>query len=447
MALFVDATGRPGPATWEVGSYPEGREEHPVAGVSWYEAAAYAEFAGKSLPTAYHWTWASEVRWFPGVIASESHFRGEMTQPVGGTGTLSGFGTTDMAGNVKEWCWNEGSDGKRFIMGGGFGEPAYMFLQVDAQSPWDRRPNFGFRCVKLGSPTHAAAAARVEATFRDFWKEEPISDEVFEAYRGLYAYDKTELNARVEETETTANWTREKVSFDAAYGNERVIAHLLLPRNAAPPFQTVVYFPGVYGLFQERLVPTLIEDEGMDFLLKSGRAVMWPIYKGTYERRDGLVGGGKPPGVWRDHVIQWSKDMGRTLDYLETRTDIDSAKFAYLGFSMGGGIAPVLLAVETRLQAAILSSGGLWIRYQLPEMDGIHFAPRVNVPVLMLNGRYEYLFPVESSQLPLFHLLGTAPDDKKHVIYEVGHAGLPPKEEIRETLDWLDKYLGPVRRN
>jgi DNA-binding winged helix-turn-helix (wHTH) protein len=49
VTYFHDATGRPGPANWEVGSYPNGMEQHPVAGVSWYEAAAYAEFAGKSL--------------------------------------------------------------------------------------------------------------------------------------------------------------------------------------------------------------------------------------------------------------------------------------------------------------------------------------------------------------------------------------------------------------
>ena len=54
MAEFRDATGRPGPSTWELGTYPEGREDFPVGGVSWHEAAAYAEFAGKSLPTVYH---------------------------------------------------------------------------------------------------------------------------------------------------------------------------------------------------------------------------------------------------------------------------------------------------------------------------------------------------------------------------------------------------------
>ena len=64
----------------------------------------------------------------------------------------------------------------------------------------------------------------------------------------------------------------------------------------------------------------------------------------------------------------------------------------------------------------------------------------------MLNGRYDHFFPVESSQVPLFRLLGTPDKDKKHVLYEAGHGDLPRKEVVRESLDWLDKYLGPVKR-
>ena len=59
MDLLVDSTGRPGPATWEVGNFAAGKADYPVGGVSWYEAAAYASFRGKSLPTVYHWVRAA----------------------------------------------------------------------------------------------------------------------------------------------------------------------------------------------------------------------------------------------------------------------------------------------------------------------------------------------------------------------------------------------------
>ena len=70
----------------------------------------------------------------------------------------------------------------------------------------------------------------------------------------------------------------------------------------------------------------------------------------------------------------------------------------------------------------------------------------MTIPVLMLNGRYDGSFPLESSQRPLFHFLGTPAKDKKHVIYEGGHSAFPRPAAVRESLDWLDKYLGPVRR-
>jgi eukaryotic-like serine/threonine-protein kinase len=441
MTLFRDTTGQRGPATWELGHFPKGQERNPVAGVSWYEAAAYAEFAGKSLPTVYHWNWAAQTR-ASMLIVPGSNFSGTGTVPVGGDAALSGFGTADMAGNVKEWCWNESAGGKRYILGGGFGEPTYMFIDQDAQSPWDRRPNYGFRCVKLFSPAPSQAVGRIEGKFRDYYKEKPVSDELFRAYKGLYAYDKWELNARVEATETTEDWTREKVSFNAAYGNERVIAYLYLPKNAPPPWQTVVYFPGSDAIFTD----VFALSPWPEFVPKSGRALLVPIYKGTFERRDELKS--DYPGqtaLWRDHIIEWSKDLGRSLDYLQTRTELDSGKLAYFGWSWGGATAPILLAVENRFRAAILGSGGLEFEKTLPEADQINFVPHVKVPVLMLNGRYDHFFPVESAQVPLFRLLGTPDKDKRHVLYETGHAP-PRKEVIRESLDWLDKYLGQVNR-
>ena len=55
MALFRDRFRREGPSTWEGGHYPQGQADYPVSGVSWYEAAAYAVFAGKSLPALSQW--------------------------------------------------------------------------------------------------------------------------------------------------------------------------------------------------------------------------------------------------------------------------------------------------------------------------------------------------------------------------------------------------------
>jgi len=75
----------------------------------------------------------------------------------------------------------------------------------------------------------------------------------------------------------------------------------------------------------------------------------------------------------------------------------------------------------------------------MPEVDQIHFAPHVRIPVLMLNGRYDFFFPVDASQRPMFETLGTPRADKRHLLYDTGH-GIPRVEMIKETLDWLDRY-------
>jgi eukaryotic-like serine/threonine-protein kinase len=79
----------------------------------------------------------------------------------------------------------------------------------------------------------------------------------------------------------------------------------------------------------------------------------------------------------------------------------------------------------------------------LPEVDPINFAPHVQVPVLLVNGRYDFFFPTETSQKPLFLWLGTPLKDKRRLVFEAGH--VPPNDlMIKEILDWLDRYHGPV---
>jgi serine/threonine protein kinase/formylglycine-generating enzyme required for sulfatase activity/dienelactone hydrolase len=442
MAEFQDRTGRPGPATWESGDYPEGQGNYPVTGVSWYEAAAYAEFAGKRLPTVYDWDHAAGIP-MTSVVAPLSNFSGKGPAEIGTFQGLGPFGTYDMAGNVKEWCWNASGE-KRYILGGAWNEPVYMFTDPDAQPPLRRASNFGFRLVKYPSPLSSAAAAPMVAAFRDYSKEKPASDAVFAAYQGLYNYDKTPLDAKVEATDDSSEyWRKERVSFAAAYGNERVIAYLFLPKNIPPPYQTIVYFPGSGAIHVRSSVDLMISR--LQFIMKSGRAFVHPVFKSTFERGDALNTDDQAPTVfYREHVLDWAKDLKRTVDYLETRNDIDHSKVAYCGLSWGAMLAPIMLAIEPRFKTGVLIGGGLEFQKTLPEVDPFNFAPRVREPILLVDGRYDFFFPKETSQDPFFKALGTPAKDKRQVVFEAGH--IPPNDLlIKEVLDWLDGYLGPVK--
>jgi len=95
------------------------------------------------------------------------------------------------------------------------------------------------------------------------------------------------------------------------------------------------------------------------------------------------------------------------------------------------------------LRTTILLGTGIW-GDDTSVGDNYNYAPRLRVPVLLLNGRYDFSTPVETAQRPLFDLLGTPAADKRHVIFETGHA-LPLSDVGREMLPWLDRYLGRVK--
>ena len=443
MKGFLDRTGRQGPATWELGDYPPGQDDFPVSGVSWFEAAAYAEFAGKSMPTVYHWYKAADVHIYSDSVKF-SNFGSSGPVRVGSMRGINPFGTYDMAGNVKEWCRNQSGE-RRYILGGGFNEATYMFVDEDAQSPWDRLPAYGFRLMKnLGEAgANAEALERpIQQLTRDYNKEKPVSDQIFEIYKRFYAYDNSKLEPKLESRdESSEYWTKEKVSFNAAYGNERIPAFMFLPKNFKAPYQAVVYYP--HSGAQDARSSEKLDIRYIDFIVRSGRAVLFPIYKGTYERHVEVDDNEESSG-WRDLTIQRAKDFFRSVDYLESRTDIDHDRIGYFGISWGAGVGPRVLALEKRAKAGVLVGGGLPVERQAPEVDTINFAPRVTIPILMINGKYDFDTPLNTCQIPLFRALGTPVKDKRTAVFDAGHI-VPRNEMIKETLDWLDRYLGPVR--
>src|SRR2546428_2199817 len=438
MARMTDRTGRTGPATWEAGDYATGQENHPAAGVSWYEAAAFAKFAGKSVPTVFHWNHAAS-EYLSASIVPASNFSGRGTVPVGSTRGISAYGTYDMAGNVREWCLNA-SGNERFTLGGGWSDEPYQFTDAYTQAPFDRSPANGIRLARYlaAEPNLSLAEEPLQRARRDFVKVRPVTDAVFVAYRHMYEYDRTPLDAKVMETVDEGDWTRQLVRMNAAYAGDSLLVYLYVPKRGVKPYPALVYFPGSNAIGDH--APQNLQVRAIDYIIKSGRAVLYPVYKGTYQRSDSLKTDSQDTSnFYRDHVVIWAKDLRRGIDYLETRPQIATGRLAYYGLSWGGAMGGLLPAVEPRIKVSALYVAGLDFEPARPEVGPVNFLPRIRIPTLMINGRYDFFFPLETSQIPMFRLLGTPPDQKRHVVEEGSHF-VPRARLIQEVLTWLDKY-------
>jgi eukaryotic-like serine/threonine-protein kinase len=442
ISEFRDLTGRPGPANWSLGTYSDGAADLPVAGVSWYEAMAYAAFAGRSIPTVYEWRRAAPTDFNANMVLM-SNFSGKAPAPVDSHRGMARYGAYDMAGNLKEWTVNA-SGTLRYALGGAWDESSYQFDANDPVDPFWRTVSMGFRTVKRPTPSPAASFAPPDvAPPQVIRAEKPVDDDTYRILADLHRYQPSPLDARVERTDSSPPfWVKQTVSFKAAYANERVLAHLFLPKDVAPPYQLIIELGGS-GIEKTRR----IEDYPFpyEFLIRSGRAVMIPAFWGTLER--GPSTRTLPTNEEVDRAIKWSRDLGRSIDYLETRPDIDAQRLGFYAISWGAAHSPRLLAVEARIKAAVLLSGGLLSR-QPREVDSWNFAPRSRVPTLMVNGRHDATYRFESNVTVLFKAFGTPDADKKIESFDGGHRNPVTRPDLLGAIiGWFDRYLGPVQRD
>ncbi|HEX8097044.1 MAG TPA: SUMF1/EgtB/PvdO family nonheme iron enzyme, partial [Pyrinomonadaceae bacterium] len=458
MKEFKDPTGLPGPRRWSNQNFPEGKADYPVTDISWYEAAAYASFRGKQLPTIFQWEKAARngrtislgnnMPWgifYPGeTLDYHANFSNNGTLPVSSSEFgMSPFGAYNMAGNVSEWTLNEATEG--FIAtGGAWGDPLYTFAQYGTFPGFYSSNKRGFRC-SLNAPgaTSDQGAARIEIK-KEIPVYTPSSDASFNQWLNTYRYDKTPLDAQIVEVKETDEWRREKITFNGA-DNERAIAYLYLPKNFPRPLQVLNIVPAGDVDSGLRSLPASIEDRLPPFI-KSGRAVFGVVLKGYIERLR-PADSERPDTTtveYREIIVNRITDVRRGLDYLATRDDLDSRRIAFYGPSSGARIGLILAAVEDRYTSVFLQGAGV-VKFDLQtiaEGNPINFAPHIRAPKLILQGRYDEDTPLQTQAEPLFKLLR---EPKRLVTYDGSH--IPPVELLVTTMNaWLDETLGPVRR-
>ena len=456
VRTLVDRTGLPGPRTWSNQAFADGKAEYPVTDITWYEADAYAAFRGKQLPTVFQWEKAARngyspaagvaaMPWgvfYPGdALTGRANFGPGALPTTSGEFGMSAFGAYNMAGNVAEWTSNDSSDGF-LATGGAWGEPTYTFTQFGGRPGFFSSEKLGFRCAR-----NAAANAGDQGAMRIELDDAvphytPTSREEFAKLARAYRYEKTPLEARIEQTIETPEWKRERITFNGANGM-RVIAYLYLPTHAARPLQLIHLLPAGDVASGFRSLPDAMEDR-MTPYVRAGRAVLGVVLEGYIERLRpaNFV---QPAGEsieYAESTVSRVTDLRRALDYLETRADIDPTRIAALGPSAGSTLALILGALETRYRTVILVGAGLPANYRSinAAANPINFAPHILASKLMLHGRYDEDSPLRTAAEPLLKLL-TEP--KRLTLFDGGH--VPSMEVSMSAISgWLEEQMGRV---
>jgi formylglycine-generating enzyme required for sulfatase activity len=156
-ARFLAATDREPPQHWSSGGVAETRPRHPVVGVSWHDARAYAEWASKQLPTGLEWEKAARgvsgatYPWGDTAAPTRCNVRESWigsTTPVDWYDGASPYGLYDVCGNVWEWCLS-GSCDLCELRGGAFTSSLHLASPSSSRelAASTRRPDVGFRCA------------------------------------------------------------------------------------------------------------------------------------------------------------------------------------------------------------------------------------------------------------------------------------------------------------
>ena len=447
---FTGKFGKSGPANWSYGRFPTEQGELPVTGISWFEARAYARYRNMQLPNVYQWLVAARLS-HTGILPdiSNSNLKSASLRKAADTRDMNFHGIRNMAGNVKEWATNPQGEGidRLSILGGAYYDNKYNFNDYYSTSPLDRSIGNGIRLVRAvdqDTPDSLDEKPIIHIK-RDILSEEDVSDEVFEVYRAQFDYPPYPIDAKVEMVEGNGSeYLVERFEMAPPYVNDEPLhGYLIYLKKGELKRKPVINFPGagasLYSDTDANIVQRHIKHN--DYLLREGYAIVSPVYFSTYNRRKTLrTWWANETDLYKDSIIKIGKDFRRTIDYLETRDDMDVRNLTYMGRSWGSLMSNTLLAVDKRVRSAFVIVGGLQLPRAKREIDPALFIRRVRTPILHITGKLDGIFEYESSQIPMQKLLGTPKKDQKMIVLEdVGH-GIPRDTIIANHLAWIRKY-------
>ena len=446
IKLFTGKYGKLGPSNWSYGKFPSGLENHPVTGISWFEARAYAKFKNLTLPNIFQWTYASGIpENFMTVdqsVTKESNYDSSQLREVSNnSGSYNGL--NNIGGNAKEWALNPNGENreKYSIMGGAFNESPYTFNNYYSSSPFDRTIGNGFRLSKNLTNNKSDLDNEIIPDFkRNFDDLDDVSDEVFEVYKSQFDYNKP-LNSKTTNIENfQEGYTAQKFELETTYeSDEKLTGYIVFSNKFKNKYDPVIVYPnaGSIGNNSDSGFPNL----GLKYLLDEGYAIIHPMYYNTFNRKKTIrTFWASDSNEYKDAIIKIGQDYKRTLDYIESRNDFNFDNMSYFGYSWGSTTSNYLLAIDDRIKAAVLCVGGLMMQKSKKEVEAHYYVRRIKTPILHIIGKEDGIFGYEESYKPWRKLIGTTKDKLKLIeLDNVGH-GLPWDTIIKHHSNWIKKH-------
>ena len=285
-----------------------------------------------------------------------------------------------------------------------------------------------------------ASIAQSDSTF----VAEALSSEAFEVMRLFFTYDKEiPLEAAIIKTTDQEGYKLEKIEFNSVHEN-RVPGILAIPKTGKAPFPCVLLLHGAGKTKDAWWVESDNHFGLAQKLLASGYAVMMLDAKYFGERKS--ENEYYSPSVFifekhwryleRDLMVQTTIDYRRSIDYLETRSEIDATKIGAIGSSMGAMMTFFLTGVEPRVKVAVAKATPN-IQRKYSANSAYNFAAAIKTqPFLMLMGKDDPWSGVKGSK-QMFDLVSSS--TKELIFYESGHQ--LPEEWKEQATNWVKKYL------